>query len=499
MTLMPGLVDAHCHLLALATSWQGLDCSPEAVSSIEELKQAVHRRAATTPPGRWVRGFGYDELALAGGRHPTRWDLDQAAPQHPVRLDHRSGHATALNSLALELAGIHRDTADPVEGVIERDAATGEPTGLLLELAGFLRQRLGLQRDETEFQQGIERLSQRLLQYGITSAQDAGPANDLVRWETFQDLKASGRLACRVTVLVGASHVAEFQNAGWRYGAGDAQLRLGPAKAMLTLTTGVLHPDDTGLAEIVAEAQQAGFPIAIHAVEQEAVAAAAQALLQAPPRPSIHPPLEEIPSSPPGKGGSGEISVPGRWPRNRIEHCAECPPELVTWVRQCGAMVVTQPGFIYWNGDRYLERVAPSLLPHLYPVGALARAGVPLAFGSDAPVIDPNPWPTISSAVIRATRSGRTLPPYSPSQRGDEGISSQRVSVWSALRMHTLGGAFAEGTEMLKGTISRGKLADMVLLDADPTGVALSKIKDIRVALTVLGGQVVWDSGLLGR
>jgi len=502
MTLLPGLVDAHCHLLALAASWQGLDCRPPTIGSIEQLQAVVQSRATATPLGHWVRGFGYDDLALVDRRHPTRWDLDQAASQHPVRLDHRSGHAMVLNSRALELAGIYQDTPDPVDGVIERNGATGEPTGVLLELAGFLRQRLGQQWDKAGFEEGIQRLNRELLQYGITSVHDAGPGNDLARWETFQGLKASGRLACRVTMLAGVSHLAEFRAAGWNYGDGDDGLRLGQAKAMLTMTTGALHPDAAELAEMVAEAQHRGFPVAVHAVEREAVAAAAQALQTVPEahwrkafdppgpkgEPSLVPPL--------GNGRLGGILL-----RNRIEHCAECPPELVTQVRRCGATVVTQPGFIYWNGDRYREHVAPSLLPHLYPIGTLARVGAPLAFGSDAPVIDPDPWPAIASAVTRATRSGGMLSVTSPrgpdvSGHRKRAYPDQGVSVASALRMYTLGGAFAEGSQLRKGSIRPGKLADLVLVDSDPTRVEPSRIKNIRVVLTVLGGRVVWNDPL---
>jgi predicted amidohydrolase YtcJ len=491
MTLLPGLIDAHCHLLALAASLTAVDCSPQAVRSIEELKEAVRRRAEITPPGRWIRAFGYDDLALAPMKsgHPTRWDLDQAAPHHPVRLDHRSGHATVLNSRALALAGIHRDTPDPVEGVIQRDGASGEPNGLLLELADLLRKRLGPLRSQAELAEGVAGLDQLLLRCGITSVQDAGPENDLARWETFQSLKDSGRLACRVTMLAGVSHLTGFRAAGLQYGDGDNRLRLGAAKGMLTLTTGALHPDAQQLREMVAEALRSGFPIALHAVEREAVEAVTRALQEAADREKgSHP---GGPEGKEGRGQGGRSLVAGRatQPRHRIEHCAECPPDLVALVRRCGAMVVTQPGFVYWEGDRYLKRVEPSLLPHLYPVGSLARAGVPLAFGSDAPVIDPNPWPAISGAVTRSTRRGHSLPPE------ESGEPGQRVAVDAALRMYTMGGALAEGSQARKGSIAPGKLADLVLVDSDPREVAPLMLKDLRAMLTIIGGQVVWDGG----
>ena len=211
MVLIPGIIDAHCHLLAMAAAQDGLDCSPPTVSSVKELLDSVRHRAGETPAGQWIRGFGYDDLAIADERFPTRWELDSAAPHHPVRIDHRSGHATVLNSRALEMAGVHRETPDPVEGVIDRAEATGEPTGLLLEMASLLRQRLGRTRGFAELEECVSGLSQTLLGHGITSVQDAGPDNGLDRWETFQRLRRSGGLHCRVTMLAGISHLPEFQ------------------------------------------------------------------------------------------------------------------------------------------------------------------------------------------------------------------------------------------------------------------------------------------------
>ena len=471
LALIPGLIDAHLHLLALAAARHGLDCSPQAISSIRELLELVRGRAEGTPPGRWVRAFGYDHLSLNEGRHPTRWELDSAASHHPVRLDHRSGHATVLNSRGLQMAEIDRDTPDPVDGVIDRVEVTGEPTGLLLDAATFLRHRLGPSAEPAELEDRIAGLSQTLLSYGITSVQDAGPGNDLSRWETFRGLRESGRLMCRMTMMAGIAHLAEFREMGLCWGDGDDRLRLGHSKIMLTLTTGVLQPSVDALHQMVKHSHCEGIPVAIHAVEQEAVAAAVQVLRE----------------NPPILTGTAARS------RDRIEHCAECPPELVSQVAECGAMVVTQPGFIYWNGEAYGQRVEPSLLPHLYAVGALDRAGVPLAFGSDAPVTDPNPWPAIYSAVTRGTNQGRTLPPSDCGDFGQAGMG-HGIAVARALRLHTLGGAWAEGTQDRKGTIRPGKLADLVLLDTDPTTVEPSRLKDIRAVMTIVGGEVVWNA-----
>ena len=467
MCLLPGFIDAHCHLLATASSLQGLRCGPEEVSNLQGLRAAIRRRAAATPQDRWIRGFGYDELALEERRHPTRWDLDLAAPRHPVRLDHRSGHATVLNSQGLQLAGIHRDTPDPVEGVIERKEDSGEPTGLLLEMGAFLRQRLGQLRDQKETEEGMVRLNRLLLSYGITSVHDAGANNSLDRWDALRSLQTSGRLQCRVTMLAGASHLGDFLSEDRHWGDGDQWLRLGHVKIMLSLTTGALQPDIEELGRIVEGAYQSGFPVAVHAVEQEAVAAAAQV-------------FQGIPSTP-----SHSMA------RHRIEHCAECPPELAAQVWHSGAMVVTQPGFIFWNGDRYRQRVDPELLNSLYPVGSLSSYGVAVAFSSDSPVIDPNPWPAIYSAVTGFSRDGQPL----SGNRHCPSPWTQKVSLETALQMHTIAGAYADGTQDIKGTIRPGKLADLVLVDQDATAVAQEALKDIHPFLTIVGGRVVWEAG----
>lgn len=471
LTILPGFIDAHCHLLALASSLTGIDCGPEKVTSIAGLKNVVWQQAQRTHPGSWIRGFGYDDLSLVEQRHPSRLDLDEVAPHHPVRLEHRSGHATVLNTMGLELAAIHRDTPDPIDGVIERDECSGEPTGLLLEMSGFLRERLGNTRSQDEFNLGVVRANRMLLEYGITSVQDAGPHNDLARWSTFQDLVESGKIQSRITVMVGASQVENFVAAGLRFGTGDLRLRLGHVKIMRCLTTGGLRRDVYELQQLVAAAHHAGFPVAIHAVEAEAVAAVAWALKESP-RQAVarrrHPGLEDLPP-------------------DRIEHCAECPPELVAQVKESGAMVVTQPGFIYWNGASYLDRVEPEMLPHLYSIGALSRSDIMVAFGSDAPVIDPNPWPALCAAMNRQTRKGNYLP------RGREARRRQQVSGEDNYRMYTIGGAYAEGTQTLKGSINPGKLADLVLVSTKELREGWSKMRLIRPLMTIVGGKVVWE------
>ena len=136
--VVPGFNDAHCHIFSFIRKLLSLDLSPSSVSSIADIKAAIRHRAQNTPSGRWLTATGYNEFYLAEKRHPNRWDIDEVSPQHPVVLAHRSLHACVLNSLALSLAGITRETPDPVGGLIDRDLDTGEPIGLLLEMLGYI-------------------------------------------------------------------------------------------------------------------------------------------------------------------------------------------------------------------------------------------------------------------------------------------------------------------------------------------------------------------------
>ena len=458
LTLLPGLIDSHIHLLSLARTTQELDCRADKAPTVASIAFRVFEWARIVPPGEWVRCFGYDDLALEEQRHPNRHDLDEISPKHPVRLDHRSGHAIVLNSLGLQMAGINAETVDPVGGVIERDT-NGEPTGVLFDMSGFLAARADFGRSRNKRQQGVTLANRLLLSHGITSLQDAGHHNGLDRWQSFRDLVDAETLQSRVTMMAGAEQLADLLGAGLAWDSGDHQLRLGHVKIMLTMTTGALHPSLDELQQMATEAAKSGFPVAIHCVEQEAVAAAAKVISELPPLP---------------------VGVPN----HRIEHCSECPPELVNAVQQSGADVVTQPGFIHWNGPSYRKNVAESLQPHLYPIGPLDAAGVNVAFGSDAPVINPNPWPAIYSAVTRKDREGE----HFPKSGGQVGIRAE----WT-IRMHTLSGTQSEGTQADKGSITAGKLADLVLVDANPLTIDSEGLKDIKAKMTIIGGKVVWE------
>ncbi|MBI4337786.1 MAG: amidohydrolase [Chloroflexi bacterium] len=447
--LLPGFVDAHLHLLGLASRLMAVDCTPQAAPSIPAVGAALAQRAAATPAGGWVRGWGYHETLLAERRHPTRHDLDRAVPHHPVRLSHRSGHAEVLNSMALRLVGITRHTPDPPDGVIARDER-GEPTGLLLDMERWLEGRIP-HMTVAELEEGVRRANALLLSRGITYLHDATPSNDLARLRTLAQFKASGLLLPRVLFMPGMASLREL--CGRERPELPEGMSLGQAKVMLTLTTGALVPSYEGLLAQVREAHALGHGIAVHAVEAEGVEAAARAIAAAGSRPLRQP--------------------------DRIEHASECPPQILEMVVKSGAAVVTNPLFIHHSGDRYLAEVPPATQPSLYRVGSLARTGVPLAFGSDAPVELPHPLLGIAAAVTRCSAAGRVVG------------RTEAIDVADALWCHTVGGWWAAG--LPGGTVVAGAPADLVLLARDPTQVEPAAIADIPVKMTVVAGKVVWE------
>jgi len=452
-TLIPGFNDAHCHISAFASSLLSVDCSPSSVSSIADIQALIREQAQKIAPGFWIRAMGYNEFYLAEKRHPNRWNLDKAAPHHPVKLTHRSGHACVLNSLALSLAGISAASPEPPGGLIDRDLESGEPNGLLFEMEADIDKVIPA-LSEAEFEKGIRLANEKCLSLGITSLQDATVHNGLREWQTFHRLREKGDLVPRLSLMMGTDAIVA---SGFSPRYGDDGMRLGAAKIVLDETRGRFHPSPEELEEQVLRAHQAGFQVAIHAIEEGAVEAAAHSLERA------------------------LAQAPKRDHRHRIEHCSVCPPPLLKRLRDARIIVVTQPAFIYYSGERYLATVAPEQLPWLYPIGSFIKMGLMPAAGSDSPVVPNNPLVGIYAAVTRKAESG------------DELIVEEQISPFEALKMYTQAAAYASFEEEAKGSIAVGKLADLALLSADPTAVSPDEIKKIRVEMTIVDGRIVWQ------
>ncbi|HSD10405.1 MAG TPA: amidohydrolase family protein [Candidatus Binatia bacterium] len=421
--ILPGFVDAHLHLLALARRAEEVDCSRESVRSVAELVAKIRAAAASRPPGSWIRAFGYDEFFLDEKRPPRMADLDTAAPAHAVRLLHRTGHAAVLNTVAFQRLGM-------------------APCEVIYEPAGLLRGRIPApSADET--QRLVAAASERLLASGITMFHDPSPgqsADDIGRLRAWVE---EGTIRQRVIALgAPTSFEASDRASRWFQHAG--------VKIMIGETDDVEE-----VAAEVAAADRRGAQIALHAVEGAPLVIAIEALRRL-----------------------GPARTRAR--RHRIEHAALCPPALCQAIGECGAAVVTHPGFLRRFGDKYRSELRREEEDWLYPLRSLLESRVPLAFGSDAPIAPPSPLDNVAAALVRETERGARL-----------GIS-QRILAAEALALHTRGGAWVGGLESACGSLAPGRLADLVVVDRDPLGVPPAEIAAIRVLATVIEGRVVW-------
>lgn len=456
MTLIPGFIDAHCHLFAYAESLVSLKLAPDAlVFSISDIQRLIRTDCQNKPPRTWIRGKGYNEFYLSEKRHPSRWDLDVAAPLHPVKLTHRSGHAHVLNSLGLQETGITAETGDPPGGLIDRDLGTGEPTGLLYGMGRFLAEKIPPLADK-ELERGVKLANDKLLSYGITSIQDASPANDLRRWNQLDSWIMEGVLKPRISMMVGFEKYSE--SGMFRCNACAENLKLGGVKIIADQITGSLNPNQKELNEMLDSINRAELQAAIHAIEEPVIEAACNAIEYALTR---HPRKDH---------------------RHRIEHCSNCLPRLLRKLQQAGVSVVTQPSFVYYNGDRYLATVAEEIREYLYPIGSMHRNGLRIGFSSDFPIADPNPLVGIQAAVVRKSKCG------------DDVSSRERIGLYEALSMYTMGAASVNFEERIKGSLTPGKLADIVALNENPFDKNPEDLKDIRAMMTIVGGRIVWSS-----
>jgi predicted amidohydrolase YtcJ len=471
-TVVPGFIDAHTHpCYAGIRHLRWVDCD---LRSIAEIQNAIRARAAKTPPGDWVIGFKYDDTKTKEGRKLTREDLDAATKDHPVFIEHRGGHTAYVNSLAYRRTEVTEDTADPAGGKFDRDPTSGRLTGGLRENATErFRQLLPVNFSRDEMRQGVKLISQMMVRTGITSVGDAeATPEDLL---AYQDAREAGELSFRVYCFLQYQFLERMTAAGIRTGLGDEWLRIGAIKlvcdgsisertARLTQPYigrpndyGILVHNEEELYENARKAHAAGWQIGTHANGDAAI----EIMLR------IYERLQH--------------EMPRRDPRYRLEHCTVVNPALIERIHALGAIPTPFSTYVYYHGEKMRE-YGPERLNWMFAVRSFLDAGIHVTQASDYPPGPFEPMMALRSEVTRTDSHGNLWGP------------KQRITVEEALRVGTINGAYASFEENQKGSITAGKLADLVVLGRDPLRVDPMELIDIPIERTMAGGRWVYES-----
>jgi predicted amidohydrolase YtcJ len=424
--VLPGLIDPHLHLFGLATRDAHLDLRDVRRACDVLARVAAHARAL--PPGRWVRAEGLDEQGL--DRLPTAGELDAAAPRHPVRLRHRSRHASVLSGRGRAwLAARGAAVPDHGDGLVAgHDALISRTIGRLP--AGVLAG-------------GLARVGRELAALGVTTVGDATPRTR-AGWTPLARLVRAGRFGQRV-VAMRAPGTPPWSQRG--------RVVPGPVKLVIDEGPAGMVPTADEIASLVAETACAGDAVAIHCTGVATLVAALDAFGALAPR------LRRLP--------------------HRLEHVGECPPAFVREIARLRLTVVTNPAFVYWRGDVYRRETPPRRHGWLYRARTLLRAGVPLAAGSDAPVVPVDPWRTMATARTRLTRAGRVLG------------AGERLGARAALALVTTAAGPARRAPPRRRPVP-GAPADAVVVPDDPVHLAADRVAALRPTLTIIDGRIAW-------
>jgi predicted amidohydrolase YtcJ len=449
-TVIPGFNDAHCHPLSLAINLVSLDCSPDKVKDIQGILDLVHQAAGHTRTGKWIRAVNYDEFQLKEKRPPNRWELDRVCPENPLIILHRTAGKCLLNSLAFQLV-------QPSGSTVHIDPVKGEPDGLITGRNARLENLLP-GPDEEELETGMRLVNTLFLSQGITSFQDTTWNNNWSRWRIWQKLTEHGLVSQRVSFFSGFEAIDEFANLPQQTLGSDNRLQMAGIKLALDESTGEPHPPQQDINRFALKACQTGFNVAFHVSDVPMLETSLAAIK------FIH------------------QTLPDKEPGFRLEHCAVCPPDLLFGLKASRAVVIAQPSFIYYFGQPFLDEVLPHQTNWFEPFGSFKRWGLTTAFSSDSPLTGSNPLTGIYAAVSRMTEKGQKLAPQ------------ESISLEDALKMYTLGGAGASFQNEDKGSITQGKLADLIVFNRDAVQLIPEQFSELKVVLSIIDGKVVWEA-----
>jgi predicted amidohydrolase YtcJ len=475
--VLPGFIDSHTHFLAGGFALKTVQLRDAANRG--EFAARIAAKAREIGPGRWVLTGDWDHQSFDPVELPRRDWIDAVTPDNPVFVNRFDGHMALANGRALALAGITRDTPVPLGGEIEKDPATGEPTGILKDTAMDLVYAKVPEPSFDEKLAAAEAAVRHAAANGVTSVHEMA---DAASFEVFQELLRRGRLTTRVYLYVPITEVGTVAALRVRSPFGGPYLKLAGLKGFMDGSLGSAtayffepYTDEPGTSGLlnghmfpegimekrILEADRAGLQLAIHAIGDRA-----NSLL-----------LDMY-----------EKAVATNGPRDRrwrVEHAQHLRPADIARFGKLGLVAAVQPYHAIDDGRWAETKIGPERVKTTYAFESLRKAGAVLAFGSDWTVAPLEPILGIYAAVTRRTLDGANPGGWVP---------GEKVSVEEAVRAYTVNGAWVEFAEASKGTIETGKLADLVVLDRDIFAIPSEGIGEARVRLTVFDGRVVFGT-----
>ena len=484
-TAIPGLTDTHVHLSEKGTAEMELvDCRDfyVDVNSVSDILQRLGNAAAKAPKGSWIVAHGspMQDFRINDKRFPDKHDLDRAVPDHPVSISF-GAHVTIANTLALAAAKITRDTLDPAGGHIRHDPQTGEPTGELHERAQLIVKKVAPEFNYLQLKDGIVYALNQCLERGVTTVHDIVRYAEPVR--AYQEIYKEGRMRARVSILprviesmIESKSLIEL---GLITGFGNDWLRIGGVKMSIDggitgrnacfhepyendeHNHGIIRIQQDELNHTVQVCHDAGLRCCVHAIGDKAFDMALDAYENA----IEHSPRKDH--------------------RHRIEHMGNwlATPKLIQRMVRSNIVAIPNIAFAYYIGDAILDCVGERRLTKAFPFRTLLKNGVIIAGGSDSPGYWPvDPLRDIATAASRKMRWG------------DVWVPEERISVTEAFAMHTTTASWVGFEENDKGTLDVGKLADIAVLAEDPFAVPPEKIRELKVEMTLVGGEVKYQA-----
>jgi predicted amidohydrolase YtcJ len=475
--VLPGFNDSHVHFLSGGFQLSSVDLRD--ANTPREFAERIRAFASKLPKGRWVTGGDWDHERWPGAQLPTKELIDAFTPDTPVFVNRLDGHMALANSYALKLAGVTRSTPDPDGGLIVRDAKTGEPTGILKDAAQSFVYKVMPEPSFDEKLEAARAATNHAAAHGVTSVQDMSAGTTV---GVYQALLDRGELKTRIYAVSPLPDWERLGRVGVLRAFGDEMLRIGGLKGFsdgsLGSTTALffepyndapatrgipadeMFPEGVMLKR-VREADAAGLQVMIHAIGDRA-------------NDTILSIYEQVARE------HGE-----RDRRFRIEHAQHLRPADIARFGRDHVVASMQPYHCIDDGRWAEKRIGHERAKTTYAFRSLLDSGAVLAFGSDWTVAPLDPVLGVYAAATRRTLDGKNPSGWIP---------EQKITVEEAVRAYTVGSAYAEFAEQVKGTITPGKLADLVILSRDIFKIDPTEIEKVRVSMTIMGGRIVYEA-----